>query len=242
MTIKIVLDPGHGQLTNPYALPGYFEGTQMWKYHNFLKEELTKYGAKVLTTRPNIKDDPTLDYRGQMAGKNKADLFLSLHSDAYGSSGDAKVEGVTVFYSITNRGLVVLADKIGKTVAESMGTKFRGSQVRVGTNGQDYYGVIRASAQSGCKNAMLIEHGFHTNVKNANFLIRDNNLQIMAKRVADVIAQHYNLQPQGEQPSPWAVEAVEWAKKVGISDGTRLKDTTTREELITMLHRMFKLK
>ena len=41
-------------------------------------------------------------------------------------------------------------------------------------------------------------------------------------------------------PSPWAKEAWEWAKKEGITDGTRPKDTMTREEMVTMLHRYHK--
>lgn len=39
-------------------------------------------------------------------------------------------------------------------------------------------------------------------------------------------------------PSAWAKEAVEWAKKNNISDGTYLKRPATREEMIVMLHRM----
>lgn len=41
-------------------------------------------------------------------------------------------------------------------------------------------------------------------------------------------------------PSGWAKEAWEWAKKEGITDGTRAKDTMTREEMVTMLHRYHK--
>ena len=37
--------------------------------------------------------------------------------------------------------------------------------------------------------------------------------------------------------SPWAAEAWAWAKNKGITDGTRPKDTVTREELVTMLYR-----
>ncbi len=40
--------------------------------------------------------------------------------------------------------------------------------------------------------------------------------------------------------SSWAKEAWEWAKKEGITDGTRPKDTMTREEMVTMLHRYHK--
>ena len=41
-------------------------------------------------------------------------------------------------------------------------------------------------------------------------------------------------------PSSWAKEAWEWAKKEGITDGTRPKDTMTKEEMVTMLHRYHK--
>jgi len=37
-------------------------------------------------------------------------------------------------------------------------------------------------------------------------------------------------------PSSWAKEAWEWAKKEGITDGSRPKDAATREEIITILH------
>lgn len=41
-----------------------------------------------------------------------------------------------------------------------------------------------------------------------------------------------------EEISPWAKEAAAWVKEKGISDGARPKDTITREEVWTMLHRM----
>ena len=41
-------------------------------------------------------------------------------------------------------------------------------------------------------------------------------------------------------PSAWAKEAWDWAKEEGITDGTRPKDTMTREEMVTMLHRYHK--
>lgn len=43
---------------------------------------------------------------------------------------------------------------------------------------------------------------------------------------------------QKQEVSDWAKEAWKWAKENGISDGTRPKDTVTREELWTMLYRM----
>ena len=34
----------------------------------------------------------------------------------------------------------------------------------------------------------------------------------------------------------WAKDAVEWARTNGVSDGTFLKRSATREEVITMIH------
>ena len=39
------------------------------------------------------------------------------------------------------------------------------------------------------------------------------------------------------KPSDWAEESWAWAKREGITDGTRPKDNTTREQTAAMLHR-----
>ena len=51
----VVLDPGHGPLSNPYpAASGFYEGTQMYKLANFLAPRLTANGIKVIVTRKTI--------------------------------------------------------------------------------------------------------------------------------------------------------------------------------------------
>lgn len=44
------------------------------------------------------------------------------------------------------------------------------------------------------------------------------------------------------KPSKWAEKEWEWAKKAGITDGSRPKDNATREEIITMIYRAKKVK
>jgi len=43
-------------------------------------------------------------------------------------------------------------------------------------------------------------------------------------------------------PSSWAKESWEWAKKAGITDGSRPKDNATREEIVAMIYRAKKVK
>ena len=45
------------------------------------------------------------------------------------------------------------------------------------------------------------------------------------------------LSDDKDTPSEWAYEAWEWAKKKGITDGTRPHDTVTREQTVTMIWR-----
>lgn len=190
----VVLDPGHGPLTNPYpAASGYYEGTQMYKLMYILRSKLVSQGINVISTRNAITDDPALEARGKLAGSSKADLFISLHSDAVGN-GIYSATGVTVFYSKTdpvkNK---AFATSLASEVSTLMGTKNRGAQLKYNSAGNDYYAVIRNSAASGCKNAFLIEHGFHTSVTDVKWLISENNLQKIAEVEAKVICNYFGI-------------------------------------------------
>ena len=190
----VVLDPGHGPLTNPYpAASGYYEGTQMYKLMLILKQRLEAHNIKVITTRKSLAEDPALADRGATAGKNKADLFLSLHSDAIGNYvADAK--GVSAYYSIQDSAKnKPLAAKISAGVSNLMGTRDRGALTRIGNNNLDYYGVIRSSAASGCRNAFLIEHGFHTNTSDVKWLISDNKLAQIAEVETGIICEYFGI-------------------------------------------------
>ncbi len=79
----------------------------MWEFANILKSHLEKAGFNVVTTRPKLSDNPSLSARGKVAGNNKSDLLLSLHSNAPSASVDANgreyydstIKGVVICYS-----------------------------------------------------------------------------------------------------------------------------------------------
>ena len=74
-----------------------------------------------------------------------------------------------------------------------MQTDNRGIMIREypGVPEGDYYGVIRAAAKSGCRQAFLIEHGFHTNIDDATFMTDDACLEKLADAEAAVIIKHF---------------------------------------------------
>ncbi len=145
----IVIDPGHGgNDAGSIGQHGTFEKDVTLKTAKMIKRELIKKtGATVYLTRD--KDDyVSLQDRVRMAKEKSADLFISIHYDAFTTHD---VKGITTYFDkneyqeaaqIINRHLFM----------EDMGTKDRG--VKVG----DYY-VLRENTQP----AILLELGYISN-------------------------------------------------------------------------------
>lgn len=179
----IRLDAGHGagQAYNRGGLC-YNEGDNNYAYSLVLKKELEKIdGVQVLLTRYASTDNPSLSARSAM-GKN-CDLFLSLHSDAAGSN----VRGTTI-YDSTQKPNKELADMLVAGIAETFRHNNRGTRYRKNSNGGNYYGVLRNNP---AKSAMIIEHGFHTNIADCRYF--KSNHQKIAEITAGIIAKHYKL-------------------------------------------------
>ena len=199
----IVLDPGHGQYGNQYpANKKFYEGTQMHILGEHLTAELKSYGFAVINTRPKLTDDPALSTRGNRA--KGADLFLSLHSNAIGPSGSSATRGVEIYYSMTDPAFNrPFAEGLGKVIAETMQTPYRfaRSQGMPTNSKRDYFQVVRSAAESGCKRAMLIEHGYHTNPTDTAFLVDSGRLKALAEAEAAYIAKQFNLSKPTMKPT-----------------------------------------
>ena len=199
-----MLDAGHhGDTHNPAPFdtePKYYESNMNWDLHLFLKEELENRGFTVLTTRKEKGEDLGVFERGQAA--RGCDLFISIHSNATGSSDPAKeyIDHPLVIYPILDKGEALgLANAIGKKVEEVMQTnqEYR-TWVREYPErpGIDYYGVIRGAVDAGCTMAILIEHGFHTNRRCVEWLLDKNNLKKLAAAEAEVIDEYFKDRDQ----------------------------------------------
>ncbi len=192
----IILDAGHGPHGNPYPImEGKFEGTQNYRLALHLKEALEARDFEVILTRPNLDDDPALDVRGHMAGENNAILFLSLHSNAPGSATPPEryhaVRGSEVYYSLTDPDRnAAIARALNAAIVATMQTEDRGVKTRSYPDQPDvdYYSVIRNSVASGCRQAFIAEHGFHTNPEDAAFLTNEDCLARLAEAEAKALA------------------------------------------------------
>ncbi len=192
----IILDAGHGPEDNPYPLmPGLYEGTQNYHLSLHLRAALEARSFSVLLTRPELADKPSLEARGRLAGERGALLFLSLHSNAPGPATTPEayhaMRGSEVYYSLADPTRnAAIARALNDAIVATMGTPDRGIKTRSYPDRPevDYYGVLRHSAASGCRQALLAEHGFHTNPADAAFLADEACLARLAKAEADALA------------------------------------------------------
>lgn len=192
--IKICLDAGHyGKYNQSPAVKTYYEAEAMWKLHLKLKAALESYGIDVITTRADQAKDYGLKARGQLS--KGCNLFLSLHSNATGSTTNDSVDYPLVIVPIDGSG-DALGKKLAKCIKEVMGTKEDGRiWSKKSDSGKNWYGVINGADSVGVT-GLILEHSFHTNTKMAKWLLNEDNLDKLAKAEAEVIANYYGLKKQ----------------------------------------------
>ena len=188
MAIKICLDAGHyGKLNRSPVVSEYYEAEMNWNLHVKLKKYLEQYGFQVIQTRSNQAKDLDLSARGSAA--NGCDLFLSIHSNACDTES---VDRPVVIAQLDGKG-DVLGKSLGKCIQDVMGTKGAYQLYkREGSNGGEYYGVLRSAAAVGTV-GLILEHSFHTNAAAAKWLLSDSNLDKLAKAEAKAIAEYYGV-------------------------------------------------
>lgn len=227
MAIKICLDAGHyGKYNRSPAVKTYYESEMNWKLHLLLKKYLEQYGFQVSTTRSDKDKDMELTARGK-ASKG-CDLFLSLHSNAVGSTMNEKVDYV-VAYVMLDGSTDALGEKLAACVTEVMATKQSPHvKTRKGSRGE-YYGVLRGAAAVGTP-GIILEHSFHTNTRSTKWLLEDANLDKLARAEAKVIADHYGLSKPVDNKILYRVQIgaysklenaerqLDKAKKAGFTD------------------------
>ena len=214
--LLVVIDPGHtGNTYNAGAVKGYYESKAVYDLSLYEKAALEKRGIDVILTRER-NQDPGLYERGQMAvkkGHGYANVvFESNHSNAF----NGKAYGVTIIRSahlpssekLANR----MIDAIVKVMKPSTGITYnRGVTTKTQSNGADWYGVIRGAvsgevSQKQAQNGpvhydYIVEHGFHDNQKECQFLSKQENLKAIAEVKAAVIADYFDISDKGQSGS-----------------------------------------
>ena len=231
----VCLDPGHGPgCVNGSPDGSYKECEFTWDLYTRLRPLLEAQGITVVCTREAESDYPGLSARASVSNRAGADLFVSLHSNAAGSSA----RGFVAFTSAPPE-----TAARNKLAAAILG-RIRAAGVVVWGSGlaHEMFTVLASTTAP----AVLLECGFHTNEQDLALLkdtaYRDKLAQATCAGICDYLGLEVK-EPDGEsgqpnEPDSWAKEAWGKAAAAGVFDGTRPRDELTRQEAAVVLDRL----
>lgn len=170
----VVLDPGHGGDD-----PGAIVGEAMEKDINLavallVQEQLSEQeGVTVLMTR-NQDVFLTLTDRAELANKENADLYISIHANAL--ENNDSFAGIFTFYHPKKSSDKAVAETIQSSIISISGGFDRGIR-------SEDYAVLRETNMP----AVLIETGFMTCPEELNMLLDADYQKLLAQGIAQGI-------------------------------------------------------
>ena len=231
----VCLDPGHGPGCVNGSLDGSYKECEFtWDLYTRLRPLLEVQGITVVSTREVESDYPGLSARASVSNRAGADLFVSLHSNAAGSSARGFVAFTSAPPDTAAR---------NKLAAAIIG-RIRAAGVVIWGSGlaHELYTVLASTTAP----AVLLEYGFHTNDQDVALLKDGSYRDKLAQATCAGICDYLGLavkEPDGEsgqpnEPDSWAEEAWSKAAAAGVFDGTRPRDALTRQEAAVVLNRL----
>lgn len=226
----VCIDAGHGVETAGKCSPDktYYEHDFNLDVAKRIKAYLNACGIDVVMTREN-EHDITLSERCRICNNSKAVLLVSVHSNAATNDGWHLAEGWQAFILAKGGKAETLANIIRKHSIALLGCKDRGIFV-------DNLAMVRDTK---CP-AVIIEHGFHTNILEVKKLKDKKYRQVCARADAMGICEFLGVTFIYEQNETEKTLAQKWVQENKISDGAEPERSATRSEIWVMLHRMSK--
>lgn len=242
----VCLDPGHGVESPGKCSPdkSYYEHEFALDMARRIQAHLERCGVRVVLTRtdehcPTGKADTNdLLKRVAISDAARADLFVSLHSNASGNEWSSA------------RGLMIYTSAGPETASRNVAAKAVLARMTEGVvklrGGPLVHDIELVVTRKTVAPAMLIEYGFHTSrtevalLKNGSY--RAKLAEATAKGVCDFLGVAW--EPEAATgatdtgTADWAATAWEKAKIKGVLDGTRPTDPVTRQELAVVLDRL----
>ncbi len=168
------LDNGHGKQTAGKRSPKFEDGSRFFEYEfnrdivKRIMKQLDELGVKYFNVVPEVDIDNFLQGRVERANEKEADLpkiFLSIHSNAFGSSGWEAPKGIETWHFHESRSGQALARIFQKHLIAKTGWTNRKLKSYPGR--KQFY-VLRNTSMP----AVLTENGFYTNKAECAMLMK----------------------------------------------------------------------
>ncbi|WP_314662189.1 N-acetylmuramoyl-L-alanine amidase [uncultured Selenomonas sp.] len=186
---RIAIDPGHGGSDSGAIGPtGIMEKSVTMRVSRELKRLLEAEGATVILTRTgdtevsekgaSATSVEELQARCDVANQAKADIFLSIHADAF---TNREVKGTTAYYYAQGtKQSKQLADSVRTALIDAIGTVDRGTQ------SCNFYVVKHTDMP-----AILVEISFISNPDEEKMMNSETGIKKIAQGIADGIADYF---------------------------------------------------
>ncbi len=233
-TVKIYIDPGHGGSDSGAVGPtGLKEKDINLNIAINIKRILQNHGINAVLTR---QDDSRMELaaRVKVANDNKADYFISIHTN---SSSNSEAIGTETFAFANSDSGTKLADAIQRALVSEINLTDRGVKY-------ESFFVLKNTKMP----AVLVEVAFINNpgegklLKDKNFLYRA--AVGISKGILTFVGVEYKEDNNADNNiSLWAKDAMEWAtsKEINLTDGSMPKEAVSLERLIAILYRYYNL-
>ena len=225
---KICLDAGHGSTCSNGAPDGsYKEYEFAFDVANRMKTILESHGVTVKMTRTD-DTDVDLTERANISNNFSSDYFVSVHSNASGSgSAWNSAAGWEIYISAKGGNAEKLAKKIEEETMKVIPLADRGIKTA------SYTVLTKTKAP-----AVLIEHGFHTNKSDLEYLKSNDCRQKYAvancKAVLSMLGIPY-VESNSTTNTSTIDSALEWAK----SNGYNSTGYSSQKEVIDLLYKLY---
>ncbi|HBA49822.1 MAG TPA: N-acetylmuramoyl-L-alanine amidase [Lachnospiraceae bacterium] len=177
----IIIDPGHGGTDTGCSREGVMESEINMQIANRLAGKLEGLGFETLLLREDNTTDVSLDERVARAEAEKADIFVSIHQNAYDEDVD-EVKGIETWYYGESEGSRRLAELVHQGAVEKTGAVDRGIQ-----NDQELY-VLKNTSIPAC----LIETAFLSSRSDRNDIVSGEYQDLVAEGIAQGINTYFN--------------------------------------------------
>jgi N-acetylmuramoyl-L-alanine amidase len=180
-TFIVVIDPGHGgKDMGATGISGLYEKNFTLSLSRKVKKILDKEEKiQVYMTREDDTFISTVDrYRSKFANELDADLFISIHGNAFTSPD---VSGTESFYY--HKKFESFADIIHKNVVSSTGFKDRGLKKR------NFFVVNYTQMPS-----VLLEIGYLTNLQEEKLIFNDEFQYSIAESICDGVKEYLEIE------------------------------------------------
>ncbi len=176
----IVIDPGHGGTDTGCDRAGVMESEINMEIANRLSGKLKSLGFDTILIREDNTTDVSLEDRVAKAEAAKADMFVSIHQNAYDEDVD-DIKGIETYYGKAD-GSIRLAELVHKSAVETTGAADREIQ---GTG--DLYVLCNTSMP-----ACLIETSFLSSRSDRGNIVTGEYQDRMAEGIAQGINTYFN--------------------------------------------------